>query len=108
MLTSPRGPLPPAHSCVFLQAEHGIRYLTVTGVQTCALPIWRMRLLGPLAVLAAAAPLILSVFGPGLPVTALLWAVSGAGSGYQLAANVAFVSAVPNSQIGRASCRERV
>src|SRR5205085_4274208 len=30
------------------QAEDGIRYLTVTGVQTCALPIWRERLGGPL------------------------------------------------------------
>src|SRR2546430_11040692 len=28
----------------FLQAEGGIRDLTVTGVQTCALPIWRARL----------------------------------------------------------------
>jgi len=61
----------------------------------------RMRLLSPLAVLAAA-PLILCVFNPGLPVTALLWAVSGAGSGYQLAADVAFVSAVPNSRRGQA------
>src|SRR2546430_7416628 len=26
-------------SCFFFQAEDGIRYLTVTGVQTCALPI---------------------------------------------------------------------
>src|SRR2546430_15665762 len=25
--------------CLFFQAEDGIRYLTVTGVQTCALPI---------------------------------------------------------------------
>src|SRR2546430_8000139 len=31
--------------CVFFffQAEDGIRDLTVTGVQTCALPIWRAR-----------------------------------------------------------------
>src|SRR2546430_11821753 len=28
----------------FFQAEDGIRYLTVTGVQTCALPILRARL----------------------------------------------------------------
>src|SRR2546427_6242614 len=32
------------HPCTllffFFQAEDGIRYLTVTGVQTCALPIW--------------------------------------------------------------------
>src|SRR2546427_5060687 len=27
----------------FFQAEDGIRDLTVTGVQTCALPIWRPR-----------------------------------------------------------------
>src|SRR2546430_8831793 len=28
-------------SLFFFQAEDGIRDLTVTGVQTCALPIWR-------------------------------------------------------------------
>src|SRR2546430_11292632 len=28
------------HLCFFFQAEDGIRDLTVTGVQTCALPIW--------------------------------------------------------------------
>src|SRR3712207_8311746 len=27
----------------FFQAEDGIRYIGVTGVQTCALPIWRGR-----------------------------------------------------------------
>jgi hypothetical protein len=64
-------------------------------------PDRRMRLLGPLAVLASA-PLILCVFDPVLPLAGLLWAVSGAGSGYQLAANVAFVSAVPNSRRGQA------
>src|SRR2546430_8065423 len=30
-------------SVFFFQAEDGIRYLTVTGVQTCALPICRSR-----------------------------------------------------------------
>src|SRR2546430_8829291 len=29
--------------CFFFQAEDGIRDLTVTGVQTCALPIYRLR-----------------------------------------------------------------
>src|SRR2546430_11081755 len=29
--------------CFFCQAEDGIRDLTVTGVQTCALPIYRLR-----------------------------------------------------------------
>src|SRR2546427_1311929 len=31
----------------FFQAEDGIRYLTVTGVQTCALPIYQRRLSSP-------------------------------------------------------------
>src|SRR2546430_2641387 len=30
----------------FFQAEDGIRDLTVTGVQTCALPIWRIPVAG--------------------------------------------------------------
>src|SRR2546430_1507500 len=32
-----------SNSWLFFQAEDGIRDLTVTGVQTCALPIWRRR-----------------------------------------------------------------
>src|SRR2546430_13996738 len=32
----------------FFQAEDGIRDLTVTGVQTCALPIWRIQINGNL------------------------------------------------------------
>src|SRR5207248_3550311 len=32
---------PTQSGLVFFQAEDGIRYRTVTGVQTCALPIWR-------------------------------------------------------------------
>src|SRR5688572_31878843 len=32
-------PLEPRSSCFLFQAEDGIRDLTVTGVQTCALPI---------------------------------------------------------------------
>src|SRR3712207_8436658 len=31
----------------FFQAEDGIRDIGVTGVQTCALPIWRAALVGP-------------------------------------------------------------
>src|SRR5437764_15440911 len=34
-----RRTLPPA-TCFFFQAEDGIRDTSVTGVQTCALPIW--------------------------------------------------------------------
>src|SRR2546430_5463039 len=40
----------------FFQAEDGIRDLTVTGVQTCALPIWS-RCRGPLLVTTAGLPL---------------------------------------------------
>ncbi|WP_051570020.1 hypothetical protein [Cryptosporangium arvum] len=54
-----------------------------------------MRLLHPLALLAAA-PLAACAFRPGLAVTALLWLAAGAGAGYQLIANVAFTSAVPD------------
>src|SRR2546430_5190207 len=38
--------------CFFFQAEDGIRDLTVTGVQTCALPILKTKILS-VAVLAA-------------------------------------------------------
>src|SRR5690606_40823458 len=34
-----------ACGCVFFQAEDGIRYFHVTGVQTCALPIFAIQLL---------------------------------------------------------------
>jgi len=61
----------------------------------------RMRLLPPLAILATA-PLIGCAADPGVPVTALLWLVAGVGTGYQLAANVAFVSAVPNERRAQA------
>src|SRR2546430_7568168 len=40
-------PSDPAGLVFFFQAEDGIRDLTVTGVQTCALPIW-FRLAGAL------------------------------------------------------------
>src|SRR2546430_9219783 len=39
-----------AVSVVFFQAEGGIRDLTVTGVQTCALPIWRRYFSNSLAI----------------------------------------------------------
>lgn len=54
----------------------------------------RLRLMAPLALLAAA-PLVPCLLDPPLPVVGLLWLVAGLGTGYQLAANVAFVSAVP-------------
>src|SRR5690606_39901957 len=81
----------------FFQAEDGIRDFHVTGVQTCALPIWNLRkslafhsgLLGLLAFFEHAAPLCL----PSAPALARLVA------GLTLP-GLAIV------QIGRASCRE--
>src|SRR2546430_6812039 len=62
------GRLPPNRPCssFFFQAEDGIRDLTVTGVQTCALPIFGPPLLMPAAAAALAALLLVR------PWTALL------------------------------------
>jgi MFS family permease len=61
----------------------------------------RARLMYPLAV-AAGVPLALCALHPTLAITGLLWAASGAGTAYQLAANVAFVAAVPDSHRAQA------
>jgi MFS family permease len=61
----------------------------------------RLRLMAPLAILAAAA-LVPCLLDPPLPVVGLLWLVAGLGTGYQLAANVAFVSAVPAARRAQA------
>src|SRR5256886_12959552 len=42
--SSPSGPNRDPRPLFFFQAEDGIRYLTVTGVQTCALPIYNSSL----------------------------------------------------------------
>ncbi|MEV5963795.1 MFS transporter [Kribbella sp. NPDC051952] len=64
-------------------------------------PEKRMRLLGPLAVLACV-PLIVCFLGPGLVPTVALWAVSGLASAYHLPTSAAFVQAVPDAQRGQA------
>src|SRR5437764_7964224 len=46
-------------SVFFFQAEDGIRYTSVTGVQTCALPIWRRR--SPTPAVRVARPQVVSV-----------------------------------------------
>ncbi|GAA0263973.1 MFS transporter [Cryptosporangium japonicum] len=79
---------------------------TGTAVSMIVLSRWvpaerRLRLLEPLAV-AAGLPLVLCALHPGPVVSGLLWALSGAGSGYQLAANVAFVRAAPNTDRAQA------
>src|SRR5256885_13069790 len=86
----------------FFQAEDGIRDYKVTGVQTCALPISRLvdpatapRLESP------AAPAGAAVNRPTIPM-AQYRAIK------QAAAQAPQTSKPAQSQIGRASCRERV
>src|SRR3712207_9294831 len=77
----------------FFQAEDGIRDIGVTGVQTCALPIWAG---GDAALLPRPAA------GPGRPRHTGGGGLSGGRGGAQLAA------VRRGDQIGRASGRERV
>src|SRR5690625_7106376 len=78
-------------ACFFFQAEDGIRDGHVTGVQTCALPIW-----------ATAAAVALVVTGLLMPMAGWVFVLDGvligAGDGKFLAWA---------GEIGRASCRER-
>ncbi len=75
--------------------------LAMVVLTTWVPPPRRLRLMTPLAVLAAAA-LVPCLLDPPLPVVGLLWLVAGLGTGYQLAANVAFVSAVPGERRAQA------
>src|SRR5688572_30750307 len=75
----------------FFQAEDGIRFLTVTGVQTCALPILKRSLFS------------VSAFSWG----ALMRSLS-IGSSPVFSSNSRSCMNRGPSQIGRASCRERV
>ncbi|QFG22406.1 MFS transporter [Actinomadura sp. WMMB 499] len=64
-------------------------------------PASRLRSMGWMAMLACL-PLVGAGLNPPLWAVVLLWALSGAGSAYQLAANAAFVAAVPPSGRGQA------
>ncbi|ROO91063.1 putative MFS family arabinose efflux permease [Actinocorallia herbida] len=64
-------------------------------------PTGRIKAMGWMSILACA-PLVVCALDPAFPVTVLLWALSGVGSAYQVAANTAFVSAVPPEGRGRA------
>ncbi|MFF0271665.1 MFS transporter [Kribbella sp. NPDC004536] len=64
-------------------------------------PTQRMRLLGPLAVLACV-PLVFSFGAPGLVATVALWALSGLASAYHLPTSAAFVQAIPDGRRGQA------
>jgi len=64
-------------------------------------PAQRMRLMGPLAV-ATCALLTLCLVRPPLPTVLTILAASGACGVYQIAANAAFMTAVPAAQRGQA------
>ena len=64
-------------------------------------PATRLRLMGPLAI-ATCAVLTLFFARPGFAATLIILAVSGAFGAYQIAANAAFVQAVPAHWRGRA------
>jgi MFS family permease len=64
-------------------------------------PARRLRLIGPLAI-ASCAPLLLCALQPGLGWSLVIFAASGAASAYMLAANAAFVLAVPPQLRGQA------
>lgn len=64
-------------------------------------PTRRARWIGPLAVLSCA-PLLGCALQPSFAVTLALWTLSGFGAAYQLAANAAFMLAVPATGRGQA------
>src|SRR5260370_5703348 len=111
------GPLEhPAPTCAllryffFFQAEDGIRDSSVTGVQTCALPISSRNPKD-----AAKMPLLawFSWRRGGVPLTAaqlLLSGIFAASFGFLEAVVVVYLRAATGllPEIGRASCRERV
>src|SRR2546430_11982617 len=85
----------------FFQAEDGIRDLTVTGVQTCALPIW-VHVDGAFGLWAKAAPTLRQLahgveHADSWATDAHKWLNVPCDSGLAFA-----------REIGRASCRERV
>src|SRR5256885_4098938 len=85
----------------FFQAEDGIRDYKVTGVQTCALPIWQL-------LQAQASGVALFVAALCVSGDCLQFCVFGSVLGCQLFALEFALDQCNFSQIGRASCRERV
>src|SRR5256886_4208311 len=88
---------------LFFQAEDGIRDLTVTGVQTCALPI--------LARAQRPAKMLRVGTVAGTPKSSPQWVAFERRMGelgYQEGKNFSFDFLQAATEIGRASCRERV
>src|SRR2546430_10856263 len=86
----------------FFQAEDGIRDLTVTGVQTCALPILPHVLQHGLGRARARAVFLVDGRSASAPETVLQFVRQ-----YKLGLIVGETTGGTNGKIGRASCRER-
>src|SRR5437868_15522954 len=89
--------MPITQSNFFFQAEDGIRDRNVTGVQTCALPIWCRSLVLP----------TLDAFALGVDDVLHLLAQL-IDRGVEVVAAELALARLTQLQIGRASCRERV
>src|SRR3712207_8128687 len=88
---------------VFFQAEDGIRDIGVTGVQTCALPIFDLN------VKETERTLLFSRRGNGdNMLEGLPWGNTGSEVTLVSGGNVLPVALDTSYEIGRASCRERV
>src|SRR2546430_3143296 len=92
---------------LFFQAEDGIRDLTVTGVQTCALPI-SLIYAGREGIVVREERAVGAFIIPGAPLV-FVSPASKITPNLQAQINDAFVlGSSPTLQIGRAPCRERV
>src|SRR5688572_31039330 len=99
-------PTRPGSGLFFFQAEDGIRALTVTGVQTCALPIFDDVHWADGASLELLAELRRTL--QNLPIAMLLFARTEADP-LELPVSLDLsIELAPLREIGRASCRERV
>src|SRR5690606_41181989 len=93
---------PPSY-VFFFQAEDGIRYFHVTGVQTCALPIFEGTFAEAVDALNGASAPILA-----LDVPSGLDADTGRVMNVAVRADVTITFVALKQEIGRASCRERL
>jgi MFS family permease len=93
-------PIPVSTGLVFAAGPFGTALGAVV-LGRVVRPTSRQRVMGPLAI-AACGLLVLCWLEPALPAALLIVAGSGACASYQLAANAAFVSAVPPERRGHA------
>src|SRR2546430_12689921 len=85
----------------FFQAEDGIRDLTVTGVQTCALPIYS----DSGCAIAASGRVCCA---PGAAVKNAISQIAEASGSMRVIGMARISASTGTGQIGRAACRERV